>query len=152
MTSQTEAAQTQRPEKILYTAIAEATGGREGTVKSNDGALDFPLTTPKELGGAGTFGVNPEQMFAAGYAACFIGALKVVSGQEKIKLPEDTKIAGEVGIGPITGGYNIAVTLNISLPGLEASAANDLIAKAHKVCPYSNATRGNVDVDLKLVS
>ena len=144
--------QTQRPEKILYTAYAEATGGREGAVKSDDGALDIALTTPKELGGAGTFGVNPEQMFAAGYAACFIGALKVVSGQEKVKLPEGTRIAGEVGIGPITGGYNIAVTLNIDLPGLQAEVANDLIAKAHEVCPYSNATRGNVEVELKLVS
>ncbi|WP_085905365.1 organic hydroperoxide resistance protein [Kiloniella majae] len=142
----------QKLEKVVYTAYAEATGGREGTIKSDDGALDIVLTTPKELGGAGTFGVNPEQMFAGGYAACFIGALKVVAGQEKVKLPDATKIAGEVGIGPIPGGFNIAVVLNISLPGIEASVANNLIEKAHKVCPYSNATRGNVDVELKLVS
>ena len=142
----------QKLEKVVYTAYAQATGGREGHVKSDDGAMDFPLTTPKELGGAGTFGVNPEQMFAGGYAACFIGALKVVAGKEKVKLPEATKIAGEVSIGPIPGGFNIAVVLNISLPGLEASTANDLIEKAHLVCPYSNATRGNIDVELKLVA
>ncbi|WP_020592161.1 organic hydroperoxide resistance protein [Kiloniella laminariae] len=140
------------PEKILYTARAEATGGREGHIKSDDGALDLALTTPKELGGAGKFGVNPEQMFAAGYAACFIGALKVVAGQEKITLPADTKIASEVGIGPITGGFGITASLSISLPGIEKAKAEDLIAKAHQVCPYSNATRGNVDVKLSLAS
>ena len=140
-----------KPEKIIYTGRASATGGREGLVKSDDGALNTELTTPKELGGDGKFGVNPEQMFAAGYSACFIGALKFVSGQEKIALPDTMKIVGEVGIGPIPTGFNIAVTLNISLPGLDKKAAESLIEKAHKVCPYSNATRGNIDVTLNLV-
>ena len=139
-------------DQVLYTGVATATGGRDGKIASDDGRLEAGLSVPKGLGGDDGPCTNPEQMFAAGYAACFIGALKVVSGQEKVKLPAETKIAGEVGIGPITGGYNIAVVLNIDLPGLEASVANDLIAKAHQVCPYSNATRGNVDVELKLVS
>jgi osmotically inducible protein OsmC len=141
-----------KPEKIVYTAFAEGTGGREGWVKSDDGALDFALTTPKELGGAGKFGVNPEQMFAAGYAACFIGALKFVCQKEKKRLPENTEIAAEVGIGPTVEGFNIAVVLNIKLPGFERSAALQLIDKAHGVCPYSNATRGNIDVHLNLVT
>ncbi|MEH6445896.1 MAG: organic hydroperoxide resistance protein [Oceanospirillaceae bacterium] len=141
-----------KPEKIVYTAFAEATGGREGWVKSNDGALDFALTTPKELGGAGKFGVNPEQMFAAGYAACFIGALKFVCQKEKLNLPESTEVSAEVGIGPTVEGFNIAVVLNVTLPGFERAAALQLIEKAHGVCPYSNATRGNIDVDLNLVA
>jgi Ohr subfamily peroxiredoxin len=141
-----------KPEKIVYTGYATATGGREGWVKSDDGALDIPLTTPKELGGAGKFGVNPEQMFAAGYAACFIGALKFVCAKEKSTLPEQTSVSGEVGIGPISEGFNIAVTLNVELPGLSSDSAQALIEKAHKVCPYSNATRDNIDVTLNLVS
>ncbi len=139
---------TAKPEQILYTGHATATGGREGTARSSDGAMDLKLTTPKELGGNGAFGVNPEHLFAAGYAACFIGALKFVAGQRKQSLPADTKIESSVGIGPIPGGFNIQVAMNVHIPGLEIAHAQDLVDAAHKVCPYSNATRGNIDVTL----
>lgn len=140
-----------KPEKIIYTGRASALGGRAGSVKSDDGALNIELTTPKELGGDGKFGINPEQMFAAGYAACFIGALKFVGVQEKIKLPQDMQVVGEVGIGSIPTGFNIAVVLNVSLPGIDSLFAKELIEKAHVVCPYSNATRNNIDVTLNLI-
>jgi Ohr subfamily peroxiredoxin len=138
-------------EKTLYRAQATATGGREGRAVSSDGVLDVKLTTPKELGGAGAVGTNPEQLFAAGYSACFIGALKVVAGQAKVALPADTSITGTVGIGPIPHGFGIEVELKIALPGLEKGIAEELVHKAHQVCPYSNATRGNVNVTLTLV-
>jgi osmotically inducible protein OsmC len=138
-------------DKVLYTAHATATGGREGSAKSSDGALDVRLSTPKELGGAGGPGTNPEQMFAAGYSACFIGAMKAVAGKQKIALPADVSIAADVGIGPIPAGFGIQVALNISLPGMERAAAEKLVAAAHQVCPYSNATRGNIDVALNIV-
>src|SRR5215203_3672886 len=140
-----------KPEKILYTAHATSTGGREGTSKSDDGILDIKLTTPKGLGGNGAPGTNPEQLFAAGYSACFIGAMKAVAGKQKIALPADTSITADVGIGPITGGFGIQATLNISLPGMDREAAQALVNAAHHVCPYSNATRGNIDVTLNLV-
>lgn len=138
-------------EKALYQAKATATGGREGTAKSSDGILDVKLTTPKELGGAGGAGTNPEQLFAAGYSACFIGALKFVGSQEKIAVPADASITGTVGIGTIPGGFGIEVALDISLPGIDRAVAQSLIEKAHQVCPYSNATRGNINVTLTLV-
>jgi len=138
-------------EKALYQAHATATGGREGTAKSSDGILDVKLVTPKELGGAGGAGTNPEQLFAAGYAACFIGAMKFVGGQEKIAVPADASINSTVGIGQIPGGFGIEVALAISLPGLDRTVAQSLIEKAHQVCPYSNATRGNINVTLTLV-
>ncbi|TVP49051.1 MAG: organic hydroperoxide resistance protein [Halomonas sp.] len=138
-------------ENVVYRAHATATGGREGHAKSSDGALDVKLSTPKELGGAGGEGTNPEQLFAAGYSACFLGALKHVASQEKVKLPEETKIDGHVGIGAIPTGFGIEVELNISLPGLEQAVAQQLVDKAHVVCPYSNATRGNISVTLTLV-
>lgn len=138
-------------ETIAYRAHAHATGGREGHTKSSDGALDVKLSTPKELGGAGGAGTNPEQLFAAGYSACFLGALKHVANQEKVKLPADTQIDGSVGIGAIPTGFGIEVELKISLPGLEKDIAQSLVDKAHIVCPYSNATRGNIDVTLTLV-
>jgi len=137
-------------EKIVYTAHASATGGRDGQAKSDDGLLDVKLVVPKEMGGAGG-GVNPEQLFAAGYSACFLGAMKFVAGQQKIALPADTKIDGAVGIGPIPTGFNIAVELSIHIPGMDHAAAEALVEKAHVVCPYSNATRGNIDVTLKVV-
>lgn len=140
-----------KPEKILYTAHATSTGGREGSSKSDDGALDVKLSTPKGLGGAGGSGTNPEQLFAAGYSACFIGALKAVAGRQKVQLPADTKIDAEVGIGPIPNGFGIQVALAVSLPGMEKAAAQQLVDAAHQVCPYSNATRGNIEVDLKVV-
>lgn len=137
--------------EVAYRAHATATGGREGSAKSSDGALDVKLSTPKELGGAGGDGTNPEQLFAAGYSACFLGALKHVAGQEKVALPEDSKIDGHVGIGAIPTGFGIEVELKISLPGLEQDVAQQLVDKAHIVCPYSNATRGNINVTLTLV-
>ena len=144
-----------KPAKILYTAHAHATGGREGHAASSDGLLDVKLITPKEMGGAGG-GVNPEQLFAAGYAACFLGAMKFVGGAQKIAIPADTKIEGLVGIGPFgTGatpdGFNIAVELKINVPGMDKAAVHALIEQTHKVCPYSNATRGNIDVTLTVV-
>ncbi|TAK86905.1 MAG: organic hydroperoxide resistance protein [Aquabacterium sp.] len=138
-------------EKVLYTAHATSTGGRDGRSKSSDGVLDLSLTTPKELGGAGGTGTNPEQLFAAGYSACFIGALKAVGGKIGIKAPAETSITADVGIGPIPNGFGIQVKLSISLPGLERADAEKLVAAAHQVCPYSNATRGNVDVTLEIV-
>jgi osmotically inducible protein OsmC len=138
-------------EKVLYTAHAHVTGGRDGRAVSSDNALDAKLTTPRELGGAGGDGTNPEQLFAAGYSACFMGALKFVAGREKIAFPADAAIDGSVGIGPIPTGFGIEVELKISLPGLPREQAQELVEKAHVVCPYSNATRGNIDVTLTLV-
>lgn len=135
---------------ILYTASATSTGGRDGRSISSDKALDVQLSTPKELGGAGGAGTNPEQLFAAGYSACFIGALKFVGAKEKIAVPADVSVTAQVGIGPIPTGFALDVELVISLPGLERTVAEDLVEKAHQVCPYSNATRGNVDVRLTL--
>lgn len=138
-------------EKVLYVAHATATGGRDGRAVSSDNVLDVKLTTPKELGGAGGEGTNPEQLFAAGYSACFLGALKLVASREKVKLPDETSIEGSVGIGPIAQGFGIEVELKISVPGVEHSVAQELVKKAHVVCPYSNATRGNVEVTLTVV-
>lgn len=132
----------------LYIAQATSTGGRDGKSRSDDGKLEVKLSTPKELGGAGGEGSNPEQLFAAGYSACFIGALKFVAGQAKQSLPADTSITAKVGIGQIPGGFGLDIDLEINLPGLEQAAAQELVDKAHQVCPYSNATRGNVDVRL----
>ena len=138
-------------EKILYRATSKATGGRDGTATSSDEAINVRLSTPKELGGAGGSGTNPEQLFAAGYSACFVGALKFVAGQQKIRLPEDVSITVHVGIGLIQQGFGIEAELEISMPGIERNIAEDLIEKAHLVCPYSNATRGNINVTLKLI-
>lgn len=138
-------------EKVLYTAHATSTGGRTGTSESSDGALKVNLSTPKELGGPGGAGTNPEQLFAAGYSACFIGALKAVAAKQKIKVPDDVSIQADVGIGPIPEGFGIQATLNIKIPGVERAQAEALVAAAHKVCPYSNATRGNIDVTLNIV-
>ena len=138
-------------EKVLYRATATATGGRDGRAVSSDNVLDVKLTTPRELGGAGGDGTNPEQLFAAGYSACFIGALKFVAGREKIALPADASIEGDVGIGQIPNGFGFEVELKISLPGLPREQAESLVQMAHGVCPYSNATRGNIDVTLTLV-
>ncbi len=138
-------------EEVLYRATAEAPGGRDGRAISSDGILDVELATPKELGGAGGKGTNPEQLFAAGYSACFIGAMKFVAGRDSLPMPEDASIEGQVGIGQIPGGFGIEVELRISLPGMDDAQAKQLIDEAHKVCPYSNATRGNIDVTLKRV-
>lgn len=135
-------------EKVLYQAQATASGGRDGQATSDDGQLSVKLTTPKELGGAGGEGTNPEQLFAAGYSACFLGALKLVAGKAKVELPEETAINGQVGIGPEGEGFGLAVTLNVHIPGLEQQQAEELVHKAHQVCPYSNATWNNVPVEL----
>ena len=137
-------------EKILYTATATATGGREGRASSSDQALDVQLSTPRELGGAGGPGTNPEQLFAAGYSACFLGALKFVAGKQKVALPADTRITGKVGIGQIPTGFGIEAELTISAPGIARDVLQELVEQAHVVCPYSNATRGNIDVTLIL--
>ncbi|MFZ6767884.1 organic hydroperoxide resistance protein [Undibacterium sp. Di26W] len=138
--------------QVLYTANATATGGRDGRAVSSDNQLEVKLTTPKELGGAGGEGTNPEQMFAAGYSACFIGAMKFVAAAQKTALPADTSVNGLVGIGPNgKGGFGLAVTLNVNLPGLDRAAAEALVHKAHEVCPYSNATRGNIEVTLNIL-
>jgi osmotically inducible protein OsmC len=137
-------------EKVVYTAHATATGGRDGRATSSDNKLDASLSVPKEMGGKGE-GTNPEQLFAAGYSACFLGAMGFVAGQQKKPLPAGTKIDGEVDIGPIPNAFGIAVRLNITLPGMERDAAEALVAAAHQVCPYSNATRGNISVTLTVV-
>ncbi|TMO22446.1 organic hydroperoxide resistance protein [Pseudoalteromonas sp. S4741] len=138
-------------QNVAYTAKATATGGREGVAKSDDGRLDVKLSTPKGLGGDDGQGTNPEQLFAAGYAACFIGALKFVAGSEKIALPSDTYINSEVSIGAIDAGFGIAVKLAVSLGDMNKAAAQALVEKAHQVCPYSNATRGNIEVELSVI-
>lgn len=138
-------------EKVLYRAHATSTGGRDGRSVSSDGILDVKLTTPKELGGDGNPGTNPEQLFAAGYSACFIGAMKFVAGQKKTTLPADTSIAATVGIGRIPGGFGIEVDLKIKVPGMSKADAEALVNAAHQVCPYSNATRNNIDVRLSVV-
>ncbi len=137
-------------EKVAYRAQATANGGRDGRAVSSDGALDVKLATPTELGGAGGEGTNPEQLFAAGYSACFLGALKLVASREKVALPADTSIQGTVGLGPIPTGFGIEVELKISAPGVDREQLQGLVDKAHIVCPYSNATRGNIDVTLTL--
>ena len=135
--------------QILYTAHATATGGRDGRATSSDQALDVALSTPKQLGGAGGEGSNPEQLFAAGYAACFLSAMKMVGGMLKTPVPQSTSVTGAVGIGPNgAGGFALAVTLTVTTPGMDGAAAKAVVAKAHEVCPYSNATRGNVEVTI----
>ncbi|AUX40598.1 organic hydroperoxide resistance protein [Sorangium cellulosum] len=139
------------PVDVKYTTQATANGGRDGRATTADGKLDVKLSTPKELGGAGGDGNNPEQLFAAGYAACFLGAMKFVAGQEKIRVPAETTVTATVGIGPRSeGGFGIDVGLRISLPGVERAQAEQLVEKAHQVCPYSNATRNNVPVRLEI--
>ena len=137
-------------EKILYRAHAQATGGRDGRAVVPESGLDFKLAKPRELGGNGD-GSNPEQLFAAGYSACFLGAMKFVAGRDKIAIPADVGVEGIVGIGPLPTGFGLEVELKISLPGLARDTAQELIDKAHVVCPYSNATRGNIEVSLTLV-
>lgn len=138
-------------QKVLYVAKATTSGGREGSSKSDDGRLDVALSTPAEMGGAGGAGTNPEQLFAAGYSACFMGAMKFVAAQGKVALPEDISIDAEVAFGPTEAGFGIAVTLNVNSAGMEKAAAEALVAKAHQVCPYSNATRNNIDVSLNVL-
>jgi lipoyl-dependent peroxiredoxin len=138
-------------DKVLYTARATSTGGRAGTSETPDGTLKLTLSTPKELGGAGGPGTNPEQLFAAGYSACFIGALKAVAARQKLALPAEVSITADVGIGAIPAGFGIQVAMAISIPGVDRAAAEALVAAAHQVCPYSNTTRGNIEITLTVV-
>lgn len=136
--------------QALYTAHAHATGGREGSAASNDERLSVGLATPKELGGNGGAGTNPEQLFAAGYAACFLGAIKFVAAQDKVKIPEDAKVEADVGIGKREDGtgFGLTVALRATLPGIERARAEDIVRRADVVCPYSHATRGNIRVEV----
>ncbi|PZP46991.1 MAG: organic hydroperoxide resistance protein [Azospirillum brasilense] len=137
---------------VKYRTTASATGGRDGRAATEDGSLDVKLATPKELGGAGGEGNNPEQLFAAGYSACFLGAMKAVSGKVGVRVPNDAKVTATVGIGPRSeGGFGITADLQVSLPGVERAKAEELVQAAHQICPYSNATRNNVDVGLTVV-
>ena len=138
---------TTKLDQVLYTAHAHTTGGRDGQSKTDDGRLAVTLSSP---GTSGT-GTNPEQLFAAGYSACFIGAIKAVAGMQKITVPEGTAIDASVDLGKIPNGYGIAVRLDVTLPGMERAAAQALVDAAHQVCPYSNATRGNIDVVITLM-
>lgn len=140
------------PVNVLYTTKATATGGRDGHARTEDGKVDVKLDTPKELGGGGGPGTNPEQLFASGYSACFLGAMKFVASQGGPKVPAETTVTATIGIGPRSeGGFGITAALEISLPGVPHDEAVALVEKAHQVCPYSNATRNNVDVKLTVV-
>jgi Ohr subfamily peroxiredoxin len=140
------------PVNAIYHTSATATGGRDGSARSDDGSVDVKLVVPKEMGGPGGVGANPEKLFAAGYSACFLGAMKAVSGKVGVKVPADATVTATIGFGPRSeGGYGITAALAISLPGVAPEAGERLMHAAHEVCPYSNATRGNVDVGLTLV-
>ncbi len=142
----------QKIEKVLYTAKAHTLGGREGSTKTDDGRLNVTLSTPKGLGGNDGPGTNPEQLFASGYSACFIGALKFAAMNNKTTLPNDLSVDATVGIGPIPQGFGIKVDMNVHLPGMNKDQAHDLVERAHQVCPYSNATRGNIEVNLTVTT
>ena len=135
--------------KVLYTAVATSTGGRAGRAVSSDGLLDVNIAPPKELGGPGG-ATNPEQLFAAGYSACFLSALKHVAGLQKIAVPADATATASVGIGPVATGFGLNARMVVSLPGMDRAVAQKLVDTAHQVSPYSNATRGNIDVLIEL--
>lgn len=137
--------------QVLYKATVTSTSGRDGRAQSNDGKLDVQLSMPKELGGNGAAGTNPEQLFAAGYSACFLSAMKFVAAQQKIALDSKTQVTAAVGIGQVEVGFALDVELFISLPGLATEQAQALVETAHQVCPYSNATRHGLQVRLTLV-
>ncbi len=136
--------------QVLYTTQATSTGGRAGSSKTSDGVLAVTLTTPKELGGDGALGTNPEQLFAAGYSACFLGALKFVAGKTDVKIPADATVSAKIGIGPRDDGqgFGIEAALTITVPGLDRATVEKLVEQAHIVCPYSHATKGNIPVTL----
>jgi Ohr subfamily peroxiredoxin len=137
------------PVDVIYKTSATATGGRDGRARTEDGTVDVNLVVPKEMGGPGGEGANPEKLFAAGYSACFLGAMKAVSGKEGVKVPADATVTATVGFGPRSeGGYGITADLEVNLPGVDRADAERLMRAAHEVCPYSNATRNNVDVGL----
>ena len=139
------------PVTVIYKTSATATGGRDGAARSEDGAVDVKLVVPKEMGGPGGVGADPEKLFAAGYSACFLGAMKAISGKAGVKVPADATVKAEIGFGPRSeGGYGITADLLVTLPGVDRADGERLMAAAHEVCPYSNATRGNVEVGLTL--
>ena len=139
------------PVDVIYRTSATATGGRDGAARSDDGSVDVKLVVPKEMGGSGGTGANPEKLFAAGYSACFLGAMKAVSGKEGIGVPAGATVTAQIGFGPRSeGGYGITADLTVTLPGVDRADGERLMNAAHVVCPYSNATRGNVDVGLTL--
>ena len=140
-----------RPEKILYETEVTAMGGRDGKAASADGLLSVSLSVPKSLGGPGGEGTNPEQLIAAGYAACFLGAVKLVARTRKITPSAETSVVARVAMGPVPVGYALSVELKVSLPGVEKAVAEEIVAGAHERCPYSNATRGNIDVKLTVI-
>ncbi|MEY8841818.1 organic hydroperoxide resistance protein [Cribrihabitans sp. XS_ASV171] len=140
------------PKKIIYETTVTSQGGRDGRSRSDDGNLDVALVIPKEMGGPGGEGTNPEQLFGAGYSACFLGAVKLVARTSKISLPAETSVSAKVGMGPIEVGYALTVELVVNMPGLEQDVADKVLAGAHERCPYSNATRGNIDVKLTAVT
>lgn len=134
---------------IYHTTATASGGGRSGHARSDDGSIDLDLVVPKEMGGPGGTGANPEKLFAAGYAACFLGAMRAVSAKEKVAVPDDATVTAQVGFGPRSeGGYGVTADLTIAMPGVDRAEAERLVAAAHQVCPYSNATRGNLDVGL----
>ena len=139
--------------KTLYTAHGSATGGREGQAATDTGNLNLILHTPKELGGTGGDGTNPEQLFSLGYSACFLGALKAAARKENVKIPEDAKVAADIGIGPRDDGegFGINAKLTVTVPGVDKAVVEDLVKKAHVICPYSHATRGSLDVRLTVL-
>jgi len=140
------------PVDVKYRTAARSTGGRNGTSSTLDGSFSVKLSRPKELGGNGEPGANPEQLFAAGYSACFLSAMQFVGSQGGPRVPADATVTATVGIGPRSeGGFGLEVSLDVSLPGLPKAEAEGLVAKAHQVCPYSNATRNNIDVKLTVV-
>ncbi len=134
-------------EKVLYTAKTHTTGGRDGAARSSDGRLDVKLSSPGTTGG----GTNPEQLFAAGWSACFLSAMGLAAGKMKVTLPSDRAVDAEVDLGTTDGEYLLRARLNVSLPGLERGVAQALVDAAHRTCPYSKATRGNIDVEINLV-
>jgi lipoyl-dependent peroxiredoxin len=139
------------PVTVIYKTSATATGGRDGSAKSDDGSVDVKLVVPKEMGGPGGVGANPEKLFASGYSACFLGAMKAVSGKEGVSVPSAATVTATIGFGPRSeGGYGITADLLINLPGVDRADAERLVHAAHAVCPYSNATRGNIDVGLSV--
>lgn len=137
-------------DKVMYSTTVTVKGGREGEAASADGLLKLKLSKPKELGGPGGTGTNPEQLFGAGYAACFLSALELVSGKKKIALSREASIVADVSLGMNGQALGLAVTLNVRLPGMDKAQADELVALAHQTCPYSNATRNNIDVTLKV--
>jgi Ohr subfamily peroxiredoxin len=140
-----------KPEKILYDTEATATGGRDGKATSVDGLLSVSLSLPKSLGGPGGEGTNPEQLFAAGYTATFLGAVKLVTRTRKVAPSAEPSVTAKVAMGPVAVGYALAVELKVGLPGIEKSVAEAIVAGAHERCPYSNATRGNIEVKLTVI-